>query len=99
MVGHKMSFSCAIVSGTSSLWSCTFTKGSTWKGKVFWDTASAYACAGSDPDPCSGYTYSYNVPGTGWTLTRTALGVQTSISSPYTIQVSNLPVIIMSGSL
>jgi hypothetical protein len=95
MVGHKMSFSCAVVSGT--LWSCTFTKGSTWKGKVFWDTSSTYNCEGSGANPCT--TYSYNVPGTGWTLTRTALGVQTSISSPFTIQVSNLPVIIMSGSL
>jgi hypothetical protein len=85
---------CAIVSG--SLWSCTLTKG-TWTGKVFWDTSSTYNCEGSDPTACT--TYSYNVGGTGWTLTRTALGVQTSISSPYTIQVSNMPVIIMTGSL
>jgi hypothetical protein len=85
---------CAIVSG--SLWSCTLTKG-TWTGKVFWDTSSTYNCQGSDPTACT--TYSYNVGGSGWTLTRTALGVQTSISSPYTIQVSNMPVIIMTGSL
>jgi hypothetical protein len=95
MLTRTMSSSgCAVVSGT--LWSCTLTKG-TWTGKVFWDTSSTYNCEGSDPTACT--TYSYNVGGSGWTLTRTALGVQTSISSPYTIQVSNMPVIIMTGSL
>jgi hypothetical protein len=95
MVGRKMSSSgCAVVTGT--LWSCTFTLG-TWTGEAFWDTSSSHECEVTGGG-CT--TYSYNVPAThSWTLTRTALGVQTSISSPYTIQVSNLPVIIMTGSL
>lgn len=94
MVGNTMSSPCAVVSGT--LWACTFTNG-TWTGKIFWDTSTNHNCH-LQGGGCS--TYSYNVGGSGWTKYQTALGDEGSVSGPnFTIQVSNLPVMIMNGNI
>jgi hypothetical protein len=93
MLGSTMSSAgCAVVSGT--LWSCSLKNG-TWKGKVFWDVSTSDECHGSDPNPCT--TYSYSPGGTGWNDYQTAIGSAVSISPPYSIPVSNMPVIIETG--
>jgi hypothetical protein len=98
MIGATMTSSCGLVNGnggsTGSLWSCKLQNG-TWTGEVFWDTDSTnYNC---DSGTCN--TYSYNVPPSSpnWHFYQTPIGSLTSISSPFTIQVSNLPVIIMTN--
>lgn len=97
MIGATMTSSCGLVNGnggpTGSLWSCTLQNG-TWTGEVFWDTSTNYNCNSG-----SCLTYSYNVPpnSPNWHFYQTAIGSLTSIASPFTIQVSNLPTIIMTN--
>jgi hypothetical protein len=99
MIGSTMTSSCGLLNGnggtTGSMWTCTLTQG-TWTGKVFWDTSTTYTCASG-----SCITYGYNVPAhsPNWHYYQTPIGSATSISSPYTIQVSNLPVIIMTNAV
>jgi hypothetical protein len=100
MIGSTMGTSgCANVSGytdpagTQTLWSCTLTQGS-WTGEVFWDTNLAYNCYSGT---CA--TYGYSVTHGNWSFYQTPIGFPISISPPYTIQVSNLPVILMTSAV
>jgi hypothetical protein len=102
MIGSTMTSSCANVTGftnpagTQTLWSCTLTQNS-WTGEVFWDTNStAYNC---DSGTCTTYGYNVLVHNPNWHYYQTPIGIPTKINSPYTIQVSNLPVIIMTNAV
>jgi hypothetical protein len=88
---------CGLVSGSSTgtLWACEFTKSSPsgWTGRAYWDVGSAYQCLGSDPNPCSGYTYSLTVPST-YNYYQTAIGTTQIAISSHKINVSSMPTLV-----